>query len=116
MHGRHSECRHTTPNPLTLLTNWFLKNSSRTCLEENYQPVRGRREGTIPAWVTGSLVQNGPGKFYFGSSVFQHLFDGSALVRKFHIDQGEVTYQCQFVKTQSYKVTVTQLNIEIMCS
>ena len=108
MHGRHSECRQT---------NWFLKNSSRTCLEENYQPVRGRREGTIPAWVTGSLVQNGPGKFYFGSSVFQHLFDGSALVRKFHIDQGEVTYQCQFVKTQSYKVlTVTQLNIEIMCS
>ena len=83
----------------------FLKKSPRTCLEENYQPVRGRREGIIPAWISGSLVQNGPGKFYFGSSVFHHLFDGSALVRKFCINQGEVTYQCQFVKTQSYKVT-----------
>ena len=67
--------------------------------------MKGRREGTIPAWISGSLVQNGPGKFYFGSSVFQHLFDGSALVRKFCISQGEVSYQCQFVKSQSYKVT-----------
>ena len=50
------------------------------------------------------MVQNGPGKFYFGSDVFRHLFDGSALVRKFFISEGEVTYKCQFVKTESYKV------------
>ena len=67
--------------------------------------VKGRREGVIPDWVEGSLVQNGPGRFYFGSSVFSHLFDGSALVRKFSISEGEVTYQSQFVKTESYKVS-----------
>ena len=53
-----------------------------------------------------TLVQNGPGKFSFGSAVFRHLFDGSALVRKFNIADGEVSYQCQFVKTESYKVCV----------
>ena len=49
-------------------------------------------------------MQNGPGKFSFGTDVFKHLFDGSALVRKFKIADGEVSYQCQFVKTESYKV------------
>ena len=34
----------------------------------------------------------------------RHLFDGSALVRRFNIRDGEVTYQCQFVKTESFKV------------
>ena len=52
----------------------------------------------------GSFVQNGPGKFYFGSDVFKHLFDGSALVRQFNISEGEVSYQCKFVLSESYKV------------
>ena len=36
------------------------------------------------------LVQNGPGKFSFGPDVFQHLFDGSALLQKenFNITSG----------------------------
>ena len=62
------------------------------------------RIGDVPDWISGSLVQNGPGKFYFGSDVFRHLFDGSALVRQFIIEGGEVRYQCKFVKTESYKV------------
>ena len=38
----------------------------------------------------------------------RHLFDGSALVRRFNIRDGEVTYQCQFVKTESFKVCMLQ--------
>ena len=76
----------------------------RSCQEENIKPISGNKYGIIPNWIGGSLVQNGPGKFSFGSDVFKHLFDGSALVRKFRIADGEVTYQCQFVKTESYKV------------
>ena len=76
----------------------------RSCQEENMKPLLGNKYGLIPNWINGSLVQNGPGKFSFGSDVFKHLFDGSALVRKFKIADGEVSYQCQFVKTESYKV------------
>jgi hypothetical protein len=25
-------------------------------------PIQGRRTGVIPSWVSGSLVQNGPGR------------------------------------------------------
>ena len=76
----------------------------RSCQEENIKPLSGNKYGLIPNWISGSLVQNGPGRFSFGSDVFKHLFDGSALVRKFKIADGEVSYQCQFVKTESYKV------------
>ena len=89
---------------------------NRTCLEENFTQVKGKREGVIPDWINGSLVQNGPGKFTFGSDVFCHLFDGSALVRKFSISKGEVTYQCQFVKTESFKVSgkVIELHLYLL--
>ena len=80
----------------------------RSCQEENIKPISGSKFGIIPNWIRGSLVQNGPGKFTFGSDIFKHLFDGSALVRKFRIEDGEVTYQCQFVKTQSYKVITSK--------
>ena len=45
---------------------------------------------------------NGPGKFYFGQDVFQHLFDGSALIQKFGISNGEVHYQCRYLRTKSF--------------
>ena len=75
----------------------------RSCQEETTIPQSGLRTGNIPAWLSGSLVQNGPGKFSFGSDVFKHLFDGSALIQKFEVSGGEVTYQCKFVKTKAFK-------------
>ena len=29
--------------------------------------------GEVPRWIRGSLVQNGPGKFSFGSAVFRRV-------------------------------------------
>ena len=34
--------------------------------------------------------------------VFQHLFDGSALVQKYAIENGEVYYQCRFIRSKSF--------------
>ena len=56
-----------------------------------------QREGKIPEWLEGRLIQNGPGKFSFGSDVFNHLFDGSALLQQFTIKNGEATYMCRCV-------------------
>ena len=44
----------------------------------------------------------------------RHLFDGSALVRRFNIRDGEVTYQCQFVKTESFKVRDTKYQEKLL--
>ena len=55
----------------------------------------------------GELLMNGPGKFYFGNDVFQHLFDGSALVQKYAVGQdGQVYYQCKFLRTKSFLTNI----------
>jgi carotenoid cleavage dioxygenase-like enzyme len=35
-------------------------------------PVQGR----IPAWLTGTLVRNGPSKYGVGEQRYKHWFDG----------------------------------------
>lgn len=34
---------------------------------------------------------------------FNHLFDSAALLHRFNIENGQVTYQCKFLKSESYK-------------
>lgn len=48
--------------------------------------------GKIPAWLTGSLLRMGPGMFEIGDEPFYHLFDGQALMHKFDLKDGHVTY------------------------
>uniref|UniRef100_A0A182TX11 Uncharacterized protein n=1 Tax=Anopheles melas TaxID=34690 RepID=A0A182TX11_9DIPT len=35
--------------------------------------------------------------------MFNHLFDSSALLHRFNIDNGKITYQCRFLKSDAYK-------------
>ncbi|WP_284012151.1 carotenoid oxygenase family protein [Halobaculum litoreum] len=46
-------------------------------------------DGSLPDWLTGSLVRNGPGAFSFpdGSAV-DHWFDGLAMLYRFTFDPG----------------------------
>ena len=78
-------------------------------------PKRGQLIGRIPKWVKGDLLMNGPGKFYYGTDVFQHLFDGSALIQKYAIaEDGEVYYQCKFLRTKSFvQVGKKRLHIQL---
>jgi len=71
----------------------------RSCTGDQPETA-GQLTGNIPTWLSGSLIQNGPGKFSFGSDVFKHLFDGSAVLQKFTIANGNVHYSCKFVKTK----------------
>jgi len=32
-----------------------------------------------------------------------HVFDGMALLHRFHIDNGKITYQCRFIKSEAYE-------------
>ena len=92
------EDRHGGLYPNVDLSIWL-----RSCIKEVVQPKKGKLTGLIPAWLKGDLLMNGPGKFYFGQDVFQHLFDGSALVQKFAISEGEVHYQCRYIRTKSFE-------------
>nr|A8Y9I2.1 RecName: Full=Carotenoid isomerooxygenase; AltName: Full=Beta-carotene 15,15'-monooxygenase and retinoid isomerase; AltName: Full=Beta-carotene dioxygenase and retinoid isomerase; AltName: Full=Neither inactivation nor afterpotential mutant B [Galleria mellonella]CAO85888.1 neither inactivation nor afterpotential B [Galleria mellonella] len=75
----------------------------RSCEEEVTEPLEGTITGEIPSWLQGSLLRNGPGSLKVGSMRFEHLFDSSALLHRFAINDGSVTYQCRFLQSNTFK-------------
>ncbi|RZC35698.1 RPE65 domain containing protein, partial [Asbolus verrucosus] len=75
----------------------------RSCEQEVTEPIMGAITGTIPLWLNGSLLRNGPGSLKIGDDYFQHLFDSSALLHRFCIENGQVTYQCRFLQSEVFK-------------
>ncbi|MFC6787464.1 carotenoid oxygenase family protein [Halobaculum halobium] len=77
-------------------------------------------EGSLPDWLAGSLIRNGPGAFSFpdGSAV-DHWFDGLAMLYRFTFDPGNrgggrdaggdavdgdaVHYRNRFLRTDAYE-------------
>ena len=61
-------------------------------------------EGSLPDWLSGSLIRNGPGAFELGGASVDHWFDGLALLRRFTLD-GEadaVAYRDRFLRSDAY--------------
>ncbi|XP_073513266.1 carotenoid-cleaving dioxygenase, mitochondrial-like isoform X5 [Phyllobates terribilis] len=82
-------------------------------VEETPQPVPTRITGTVPGWITGSLLRNGPGRYEFGNVKFNHWIDGMALMHKFTIEKGNVTYMSKFLQSDSYKANESKNRIVI---
>src|SRR4051812_17104840 len=60
-------------------------------------------EGRIPDWLHGSLVRTGPAKWEVGSQTMNHWFDGFAMLHRFGIADGEVSYASRFLQTKAYR-------------
>ncbi|GBO98478.1 Carotenoid isomerooxygenase [Eumeta japonica] len=75
----------------------------RSCEEEVTEPVEGVITGELPAWLRGSLLRNGPGSLKVGTMQYQHLFDSAALLHRFAIYGGGVTYQCRFLRSETQR-------------
>lgn len=80
---------------------------------ETPQPVQAAVLGTIPAWINGSLLRNGPGQFEFGDDKYNHWFDGMALMHQFKIKNGSVTYMSKFLESDVYNVNKSQNRIVV---
>ncbi|KAM4620307.1 carotenoid-cleaving dioxygenase, mitochondrial [Polymixia lowei] len=72
-------------------------------VEENPEPISTEVQGTIPSWLHGNLLRNGPGKFEFGNTHYNHWFDGMAMLHNFRIENGQVTYHSRFLQSDVYK-------------
>lgn len=70
--------------------------------EEQPEPINAEMRGNLPPWLTGTLIRNGPGKFECGDTAFNHWFDGQALLHRFHIVGGHVTYSNKFIRSECY--------------
>lgn len=60
-------------------------------------------EGTIPEWLSGTLMRNGPAKFEVGEQRFNHWFDGLAMLHKFSFASGSVSYANRFLRSKAYE-------------
>uniref|UniRef100_A0A8C2FS47 Retinoid isomerohydrolase RPE65 n=1 Tax=Cyprinus carpio TaxID=7962 RepID=A0A8C2FS47_CYPCA len=81
--------------------------------EELAEPIPAHVSGKIPAWLTGSLLRVGPGLFEIGDEPFYHLFDGQALMHKFDLKDGHVTYYRRFIRTDAYVRAMAEKRIVI---
>ncbi|XP_077361625.1 carotenoid-cleaving dioxygenase, mitochondrial isoform X2 [Festucalex cinctus] len=72
-------------------------------VDETPDPISAEVQGTIPHWINGSLLRNGPAKFEFGDTHYNHWFDGMAMLHKFKIEKGQVTYMSRFLRSDAYK-------------
>lgn len=71
--------------------------------KELHEPKEAEISGQIPSWLNGVLVRTGPAKFEFEDSCYNHWFDGQALLHRFAINNGKVSYFNKFVQSESYK-------------
>jgi carotenoid cleavage dioxygenase-like enzyme len=73
-------------------------------LDEEIHRDRLMVEGTIPSWLSGSLLRNGPAKFEVGPDRFKHWFDGLAMLHRFSFQDGNVSYQNKFLQSDAYRL------------
>jgi beta,beta-carotene 9',10'-dioxygenase len=59
--------------------------------------------GELPPWLHGSLLRTGPAKFEVGAHGMRHWFDGLAMLHRFTIDSGRVSYGSRFLESHSYR-------------
>src|SRR5438132_4797135 len=69
-------------------------------------------QGTIPAWLEGTLMRNGPAKFETSCQVTSHPFDGFAMLHAFTFNNGKVSYANKFIQSNYYKNAMATGKIE----
>lgn len=64
--------------------------------------------GALPAWLSGSMISIGPGKFEVGDDHYQHWFDGLAMLHRFSFAGGRLSYANRFLESGSYRDAMEQ--------
>lgn len=60
-------------------------------------------EGTLPDWLRGTLIRNGPGLYEVGKDRLKHWFDGLAVLHQFELTGAGVTYRSQPLRSPDYE-------------
>ena len=71
-------------------------------LSTEYDDYHPTVEGSIPDWLSGTLVRNGPALFEAGERRVNHWFDGLAMLRRYRIQDGELRYSNRFLRSEAY--------------
>ena len=72
-------------------------------VEREHDGVALPVEGTVPDWLSGRLLRNGPGRFEVGGERVAHWFDGLAMLTSFAFEDGSVAYANRFLRSREYR-------------
>src|SRR5438132_8227765 len=72
-------------------------------LEQEREIERLEVEGDLPSWLSGSLLRTGPSKWDLGAQRLNHWFDGLAMLHRFSIRDGEVSYGNRFLRGKAFR-------------
>jgi carotenoid cleavage dioxygenase-like enzyme len=65
-------------------------------------------DGALPAWLAGSLLRTGPAKFEVDGNRYRHWFDGLAMLHRFSVGGGRVSYANRFLHSRAYDAARTE--------
>uniref|UniRef100_A0A671Q5R4 Beta-carotene oxygenase 1, like n=1 Tax=Sinocyclocheilus anshuiensis TaxID=1608454 RepID=A0A671Q5R4_9TELE len=80
---------------------------------ETLEPLKADVTGSIPPWLQGTLLRNGPGLFSVGNTSYKHWSDGLALIHSFTFKDGDVFYKSKFLKSETYKKNIAANRIVV---
>ncbi|XP_029001361.1 beta,beta-carotene 15,15'-dioxygenase isoform X1 [Betta splendens] len=81
--------------------------------EEAPEPAKAEVKGSIPGWLRGTLLRNGPGIFSVGTTSYNHWFDGLAIMHSFAFKDGEVTHRSRFLRSDTYNSNMSANSIVV---
>lgn len=91
-------------------TGFLLGFNSLT--EQCHDVVLPYHGDTLPDWLNGTYLRNGPGLFELGPTAsFRHFFDGEAMIHGFSFKDGGVVYNNQFLASTDYQVSTARQRI-----
>jgi beta,beta-carotene 9',10'-dioxygenase len=59
--------------------------------------------GELPRWLSGALVRVTPARLEVGGKRLDHWFDGIAMLNRFGIADGRVSYKSRFIDSEAYR-------------
>ncbi|XP_029979097.1 beta,beta-carotene 15,15'-dioxygenase [Sphaeramia orbicularis] len=86
----------------------FSKNAT-----ESPEPCKAEVKGSIPSWLQGTLLRNGPGIFSVGETSYDHWFDGMSLMNSFTFKDGEMIHRSRFLRGDTYKANTAANRIVV---
>ena len=75
----------------------------RSLTGETRNPVALPVNGTLPTWLKGTLLRTGPSKFEVGARTYNHWFDGLAMLHRFALADGAVSYANCFLESKAFR-------------
>jgi len=72
-------------------------------IDDEYSGLELEVAGSLPPWLEGTLLRNGPGQFETATDSVDHWFDGLALLRAFQFEAGEVRFTARFLRSEAFE-------------